>query len=95
MDKQTIHLITLIIAIIGSNAWSHTSLSGRLDEMESRLSDRLNEMESKLSDRMTTLETRMDDIDKRLVIVETSLKANNQYIARVLSQSKSGTPAKP
>ena len=84
MDKQTIYLITLIVAIIGSNAWSYTSLSGRL-----------NEMESKLSDRMIALETRMDGIDKRLVIVETSLKANNQYIARVLSQSKSGTPAKP
>ena len=106
MDKQTIHLITLIVATIGSNAWSYTSLSGRLNEMESRLSDRLNEMESrlsdrlnemesKLSDRMTALEARVDGIDKRLVIVETSLKANNQYIARVLSQSKSGTPAKP
>ena len=95
MDKQTIHLITLLIAIIGSNAWSHTSLSSRLNEMESRLSDRLNEMESKLSGRMTALETRLDGIDKRLVIVETSLKANNQYIARVLSQSKSGTPATP
>ena len=64
MDKQTIHLITLIIAIIGSNAWSHASLS----------------------DRMTALESRVDKIDKRLVIVETSLKANNQYIASVLSQ---------
>ena len=84
MDKQTIHLITLIIAIIGSNAWSHTSLSGRISEVESRLSDR-----------MTALEARVGDIDKRLIIVETSLKANNQYIARVLSQSKSGTPAKP
>ena len=84
MDKQTIHLITLIIAIIGSNAWSHTSLSGRISEVESRLSDR-----------MTALEARVGDIDKRLVIVETSLKANNQYIARVLSQSKSGTPATP
>ena len=41
------------------------------------------------------METRVDDVDKRLVIVETSLKANNQYIARVLSQSKSGTPATP
>ena len=40
MDKQTIHLITLIIAIIGSNAWSHTSLSGRISEVENRLSDR-------------------------------------------------------
>ena len=102
MDKQTIHLITLIIAIIGSNAWSHTSLSGRISEVESRLSDRISEVESRLSDRMTALETRLtaletrvDGIDKRLVIVETSLKANNQYIARVLSQSKSGTPAKP
>ena len=106
MDKQTIHLITLIIAIIGSNAWSHTSLSGRINEVENRLSDRINEVESslsdrinevesKLSDRMTALETRVDGMDKRLVIVETSLKANNQYIARVLSQSKSGTPAKP
>ena len=95
MDKQTIHLITLIIAIIGSNAWSHTSLSGRISEVESRLSDRISEVESRLSDRITALETRVDDIDKRLVVVETSLKANNQYIARVLSQSKSGTPAKP
>ena len=109
MDKQTIHLITLIVAIIGSNAWSHTSLSGRISEVESRLSDRISEVESRLSDRitaletrltaletrLTALETRMDDIEKRLVVVETSLKANNQYIARVLSQSKSGTPAKP
>ena len=84
MDKQTIHLITLIIAIIGSNAWSHASLS-----------DRISEVENRLSNRMTALETRVDGIDKRLVIVETSLKANNQYIARVLSQSKSGTPATP
>ena len=52
-------------------------------------------MEGGLSDRMTAVETRVDGMDKRLVIVETSLKANNQYIARVLSQSKSGTPAKP
>ena len=95
MDKQTIHLITLIIAIIGSNAWSHTSLSGRIGEVESRLSDRISEVENRLSDRITALETRVDGIDKRLVIVETSLKANNQYIARVLSQSKSGTPATP
>ena len=91
MDKQTIHLITLIVAIIGSNAWSHTSLSGRISEVESRLSSRITAVEA----RITSMETRMDDIDKRLVIVETSLKANNQYIARVLSQSKSGTPAKP
>ena len=84
MDKQTIHLITLIVAIIGSNAWSHASLS-----------DRISEVESRLSDRMVALETRVDGIDKRLVVVETSLKANNQYIARVLSQGKSGTPAKP
>jgi hypothetical protein len=84
MDKQTIYLITLIVAIIGSNAWSHASLS-----------DRISEVESKLSNRMTALETRVDGIDKRLVVVETSLKANNQYIARVLSQSKSGTPTKP
>ena len=27
MDKQTIYLITLIVAIVGSNAWSHSSLS--------------------------------------------------------------------
>ncbi|MDE0513531.1 MAG: hypothetical protein OXI88_17320 [Gammaproteobacteria bacterium] len=75
MDKQTIHLITLIIAIIGSNAWSHASLS-----------DRINRVESSLSDRMTALEARVDGIDKRLVIVETSLKANNRYIAKVLGQ---------
>ncbi|MDE0155002.1 MAG: hypothetical protein OXI88_17295 [Gammaproteobacteria bacterium] len=75
MDKQTIHLITLIVAIIGSNAWSHASLS-----------DRINRVESSLSDRMTSLEARVDGIDKRLVIVETSLKANNQYIASVLAQ---------
>ena len=87
MDKQTIHLITLIIAIIGSNAWSHTSLSGRITAVEARITS--------METRITSMETRMDDIDKRLVIVETSLKANNQYIARILSQSKSGTPAKP
>ena len=73
MDKQTIHLITLIVAIVGSNAWSYANLSDRISEVESRLSDRI-----------TALETRVDGIDKRLVIVETSLKANNQYIARVL-----------
>ena len=28
----------------------------------------------------------MDEVDKRLVIVETSLKANNQYIANALGQ---------
>ena len=113
MDKQNIYLITLIVAIIGSNAWSHTSLSDRISEVENSLSDRISEVEnslssriseveSRLSDRitaletrLTSLETRVDGIDKRLVIVETSLKANNQYIARVLSQSKSGTPAKP
>ena len=71
MDKQTIHLITLIIAIIGSNAWSHTSLSDRMTALESRLA---------------ALESRVDGVDKRLVIVETSLKANNQYIASVLGQ---------
>ena len=91
MDKQTIHLITLIVAIIGSNAWSYANLSDRINEVESRLSDRISEVESRLSDRITALETRLtaletrvDGIDKRLVIVETSLKANNQYIARVL-----------
>lgn len=71
MDKQTIHLITLIVAIIGSNAWSHTSLSDRMTALETRI---------------TSLEARVDKIDKRLVIVETSLKANNQYIASVLAQ---------
>ena len=75
MDKQTIHLITLIIAIVGSNAWSHTSLSDRISGVENRLSKRI-----------AALETRVDNIDKRLIIVETSLKANNQYIASVLSQ---------
>ena len=98
MDKQTIHLITLIVAIIGSNAWSHTSLSDRISEVESRLSDRMTALETRvagLETRVAGLETRVAGIDKRLVIVETSLKANNQYIARVLSQSKSGTPAKP
>ena len=71
MDKQTIHLITLIIAIIGSNAWSHTSLSDRMTALEYRLA---------------AVESRGDGVDKRLVIVETSLKANNQYIASVLGQ---------
>ena len=75
MDKQTIHLITLIIAIVGSNAWSHTSLSDRISGVENRLSKRI-----------AALETRVDNIDKRLIIVETSLKANNQYIASVLGQ---------
>ena len=91
MDKQTIHLITLIVAIIGSNAWSYANLSDRISEVESRLSDRISEVENRLSDRITALETRLtvletrvDGIDKRLVIVETRLKANNQYIARVL-----------
>ena len=64
MDKQTIHLITLIVAIVGSNAWSHASLS----------------------DPIAALETSVDNIDKRLVIVETSLKANNHYIASFLDQ---------
>ena len=98
MDKQTIHLITLIVAIIGSNAWSHTSLSGRISEVESKLFDRMTALETRvagLETRVAGLETRVAGIDKRLVIVETSLKANNQYIARVLSQSKSGTPTKP
>ena len=82
MDKQTIHLITLIIAIIGSNAWSYTSLSDRISGVEDRLSDRIVALEA----RITALEARVDKIDKRLVIVETSLKANNQYIASVLGQ---------
>ena len=82
MDKQTIHLITLIIAIIGSNAWSHASLSDRINRVEGSLSDRMTALESRLA----ALESRVDKIDKRLVIVETSLKANNQYIASVLSQ---------
>ena len=85
MDKQTIHLITLIIAIIGSNAWSYTNLSDRISEVENRLSDRI----ASLDTRMTAIEARVNKIDKRLVIVETSLKANNQYIASVLGQSKS------
>ena len=59
MDKQTIHLITLIVAIIGSNAWSHASLSDRI---------------AALDERMTALEARLDEVDKRLVIVETSLQ---------------------
>ena len=82
MDKQTIHLITLIIAIVGSNAWSHTSLSDRINWVEGSLSDRMTALESRLA----ALESRVDKIDKRLVIVETSLKANNQYIASVLGQ---------
>ena len=93
MDKQTIHLITLIIAIIGSNAWSYTSLSDRISGVENRLSSRISEVENRLSERIaaldlriTALETRVDKIDKRLVIMETSLKANNQYIASVLGQ---------
>ena len=86
MDKQTIHLITLIVAIIGSNAWSHANLSDRINRIESSLSERINGVESSLSDRMVALEARVDEVDKRLVVVETSLKANNQYIASVLGQ---------
>ena len=108
MDKQTIHLITLIVAIIGSNAWSHAdlsdrinriesslsdsinrvenSLSERINRVESSLSDRINGVESSLSGRMAALEARVDEVDKRLVVVEMSLKANNQYIASVLGQ---------
>ena len=71
MDKQTIHLITLIVAIIGSNAWSHASLSDRMTALEVRVDG---------------IDKRLDEVDKRLVIVETSLKANNQYIASVLAQ---------
>ena len=82
MDKQTIHLITLIIAIIGSNAWSHASLSNRINEVENRLSDRI----AALDVRITALEARLDEVDKHLVIVETSLRANNRYIASVLGQ---------
>ena len=94
MDKQTIHLVTLIVAIIGSNAWSHANLSHRISEVESRLSDRLAALETRvdgIDKRLVTVETRLDGIDKRLVIVETSLKANNQYLASVLGQSKPGT----
>ena len=90
MDKQTIHLITLIVAIIGSNAWSYANLSDRISEVESKLSDRMTALER----RLTALERRVDGIDKRLVIVETSLKASNQYIASVLGQSKPGTSTK-
>ena len=86
MDKQTVHLITLIIAIVGSNAWSYTSLSDRISGVENRLSSRISEVENKLSKRIAALETRVDNIYKRLVIVETSLKVNNQYIASVLGQ---------
>ena len=93
MDKQTIHLVTLIIAIIGSNAWSHASLSNRINEVENRLSNRITDVENRLSERIaaldvriTALEARLDEVDKRLVIVETSLKANNQYISSVLGQ---------
>ena len=82
MDKQTIHLITLIVAIVGSNAWSHVSLSDRISEVENRLSERI----AALDARITALEARVDEVDKRLVIVETSLKANNQSIATVLGQ---------
>ncbi len=82
MDKQTIHLITLIMAIVGSNAWSHASLSDRINNVENSLSDRIAALET----RITALEERVDNMDKRLVIVETSLKANNQYIARVLDR---------
>ena len=71
MDKQTIHLVTLIIAVIGSNAWSHASLSDRIAAVDARI---------------TALEARLDEVDKRLVIVETSLKVNNQYISSVLGQ---------
>ena len=35
MDKQTIHLITLIVAIIGSNAWSHANLSASISPVSS------------------------------------------------------------
>ena len=80
MDKQTIHLITLIIAIIGSNAWSYTNLSDRIASLDTR---------------MTAIEARVNKIDKRLVIVETSLKANNQYIASVLGQRAGGDRAGP
>ena len=82
MDKQTIHLVTLIIAIIGSNAWSHASLSDRISGVENRLSDRI----AALDVRITALEARLDEVDKRLVIVETSLRANNRYISSVLGQ---------
>ena len=105
MDKQTIHLITLVIAIIGSNAWSHAVLSGRIAAVETRMTameERIDARMTAIDARMTALETRIDniearidDVDKRLVIVETSLKANNQYIARVLSRSDPGIPAKP
>ena len=104
MDKQTIHLITLIVAIIGSNAWSYANLSDRISEVESRLSDRMTALERRLAalerrvdgidKRLVIVETRLDGIDKRLVVVETSLKASNQYIASVLGQSKPGTSTK-
>ena len=113
MDKQTIHLITLIVAIIGSNAWSYTNLSDRISEVENRLSSRISEVENKLSSRISEVENRLSDriatldtritaievrvnkIDKRLVIVETSLKANNQYIASVLGQRAGDDRAGP
>ena len=82
MDKQTIYLITLIVAIIGSNAWSHASLSDRINRVESSLSTRMTALEA----RVDGIDKRLDEVDKRLVIVETSLKANNQYIASVLGQ---------
>ena len=79
MDKQTIHLITLIVAIIGSNAWSYASLSDRIGEVENRLSDRIGAVET----RLTTVETRLTTVETRLTTVETRLATLETRVAEI------------
>ena len=91
MDKQTIHLVTLIVAIIGSNAWSHANLSQRISELENRLSDRLAALETRvdgIDKRLVIVETSLDGIDKRLVIVETRLDGIDKRLVIVETSLK-------
>ena len=63
-------------------------LGARIDEVEEQLGARIDEVEEQLGARIDKVEEQIRTLDRRLTVVETSLRANNQLFATILDKEK-------
>ena len=63
-------------------------LRARIDKVEEQLGARISKVEEQLGARIGTVEEQIRTLDRRLTVVETSLKANNRLFATILDKKK-------
>ena len=99
MDKHIISIVGVGVAL-ASVTWAATGrleagivrveerLTDRIDNVEVRLGARIDEVEEQLGARIDKVEEQIRTLDRRLTVVETSLRANNQLFATILDKEK-------